>query len=121
MHATLRVSVLAAALALSLVSSISACTSIHHGKFERTAPLDRVVGVTTSAGKEIVFAERGATVAEDTLYAMGRKGQLRVPADSISRTATRKFSVVRTIALVGVTVFMASAIAVFSSGLDISP
>lgn len=121
MLAILRGSLLAAALALSLVPSVSACTSIHHGKFERTAPLDRVVGVTTSAGKEIVFAERGATVAEDTLYAMGRKGQLRVPADRISLTATRRFSAGRTIALVGAAAVTAFTIALFSSGLDISP
>jgi hypothetical protein len=87
------------AIALLLASSIVSCTSLHHRPFERGTDLEDVSGVTTRSGAEIPFAKSSATIKNDTLYALGEHGPLKMPTDSIARVSKRKVSVWRTAAL----------------------
>ena len=57
--------------------------STQHIPFNNTAKLDRITGVTTRSGREIPFFEPGASVTNDTLYAVDRRGQLILLTDSI--------------------------------------
>lgn len=88
-------------LLLLLAPSIAGCMSTQRIPYSNIAGLNRVTGVTTLSGSEIPFAKRGASVANDTLYAVGRRGQLTLPSDSIAQVWTRKFSLVRTLEIVG--------------------
>lgn len=88
------------AVILTLAPTIAGCKSTHHAPFDSNAPLDRASGVTLRSGKELNFASRGASIANDTLYAVGAKGQLLVPTDSIARVSTPQFSAGRTAILV---------------------
>jgi hypothetical protein len=82
--------VLAIMLLISLTSA--GCYSTHHQRLEPSASLDSVTGITTRAGKEIPFAQPGATVANDTLFATGTVGPLKVPIDSIATVTSHGFS-----------------------------
>jgi hypothetical protein len=87
------------AIALLLASSIVSCTSLHHRPFDSNADLDDISGVTTRSGTEIPFAKSSASIRNDTLYALGERGPLKMPTDSIARVSKRKVSVWRTAAL----------------------
>ena len=80
-----------------------------------TAKLDHLTGLTTRSGRDVKFYVPGATVTNDTLYAVDRGGQLILPTDSIAELWKPKFAVGRTLALVGgaavVTAGVAGAIA----------
>ena len=103
------------ALILLLAPSLAACTTTQRIPFSSTARLDRLTGVTTRSGRGIRFYAPGATVTNDTLYAVDRAGQLILPTDSIAEVWRPKFAVGRTVALVGgaalVTAGVAAAIA----------
>jgi hypothetical protein len=88
------------ALVLLLTPSIAGCSSTQRIPFNSAAPLDHATGVTMLSGSNISFAESGASLSNDTLYALGPQGQLKVPADSIAQLRNRKFSTGRTIGLV---------------------
>lgn len=103
------------ALLIVLAPSIAGCMSTQHIPFNNTAKLDRITGVTTRSGREIPFFEPGASVTNDTLYAVDRRGQLILPTDSIARVWNRKFSAVRTVGLVGGLALVGAAIAGFSA------
>lgn len=89
------------ALLLLILSASTGCTSTQRIPFNETADLRQASGVTTRSGREIQFADKGASISNDTLYARGRTGQLALPTDSIARLSSRHFSAVRTIGLVG--------------------
>jgi hypothetical protein len=103
------------ALLLLLAPSLAGCSSTQRIPFNISAGLDRLTGVTTRSGRDIKFFVPGATVTNDTLYAVDRGGQLILPTDSIAQLWKPKFSVGRTLALVGglgvVTAGVAGAIA----------
>jgi hypothetical protein len=103
------------ALLLLLAPSIAGCMSTQRIPFDNTARLDRITGVTTRSGREIPLFEPGASITNDTLYAVDRHGQLILPTDSIARVWNRKFSAVRTVGLVGGLALVGAAIAGFSA------
>jgi hypothetical protein len=76
------------------------CFSTHHQRLEPGTSLDEASGITTRSGEEIRFAVDGATIMNDTLFARGKSGALKVPTDSVARVASRKFSAWRTAAVV---------------------
>ena len=89
------------ALLLLLAPSIAGCMSTRQTPFNNNAVgLDRITGVTMRSGREIRFWQPGASITNDTLYAVGRQGQLILPTDSIARVWNRKVSPVRTTVLV---------------------
>lgn len=93
---------LRARVVLVLLASINTgCYATGHSRLGRGDELDRVTGVTTLSGKEISFATTGATIRNDTLFAVGHRGQVKVPVDSIALVSSRHFSTERTLALGG--------------------
>ena len=70
-------------LALLLAPTVAGCMTTQVRPFGSVERLDDMSGITTTAGRRISFKEQGAMVANDTLYAVGRDGQLIVPTDSI--------------------------------------
>jgi hypothetical protein len=88
-------------LLLLIMSASTGCMSTQRIPFNETADLRQASGVTTRSGREIHFAEKGASISNDTLYARDRTGQIALPTDSIARLSSRHFSAVRTIGLVG--------------------
>jgi hypothetical protein len=106
------------AIALLLASSTVSCTSLHHQPFDSHAGLDDISGVTTRSGTEVRFAESSASIKKDTLYAIGERGPIQMPTDSIARVSKRKLSVWRTVALslgIGAAAFVAIGVAVLTS------
>jgi hypothetical protein len=89
------------ALLLLLAPLVAGCTSTQRIPFSSTARLDRLTGVTTRSGRDIRFYLPGATITNDTLYAVDRGGQLILPTDSIAEVWKPKFAAGRTLALVG--------------------
>jgi len=83
-----------------LAPSVAGCASTQHVPFDNAAALDRITGVSMRSGREISFAKPGASVTNDTMYALGRTGQIVIPTDSIARVSKRKFSTARTVGLV---------------------
>ncbi|MEP7067254.1 MAG: hypothetical protein ABI889_14565 [Gemmatimonadota bacterium] len=65
-----------------------------------TAGLDQVTGVTMRSGQEISFREPGASVTNDSMYAVGARGQVVLPSDSVALVWSRKTSTGRTVGLV---------------------
>jgi hypothetical protein len=103
---------LATVALLSFIAPLLAgCSTIQRVPFNRTAPLSRASGVTTRSGSKISFAERGASTFDDTLFALGQQGQVRVPTADIAQVWTRKFAPGRTVGLVLGFAFTAAAIA----------
>ncbi|MDB4915262.1 MAG: hypothetical protein JWM95_2906, partial [Gemmatimonadetes bacterium] len=90
----------ALALLLLLAPSIAGCSSIQRTPFDNGVALDRVTGVTMRSGSNTPFAARGASISNDTLYALGSQGQLKLPADSVTQVWHRRFSPGRTVGLV---------------------
>lgn len=116
-----RRSIAAFSLALLLAPTIAGCATTQHRPFTGPQQLHDMTGVTTRAGRKIEFVEPGATVTNDTLYAVSRTGQLILPTDSIANVWNRKTSVGRTIGLVAgiaaLTAVIAGAVAFGNSGL----
>ena len=99
------------ALLLLLAPSLTACTTTQRIPYGSTAKLDHLTGLTTRSGRDVKFYVPGATVTNDTLYAVDRGGQLIVPTDSIAELWKPKFSVGRTLALVGGAAVVAAGVA----------
>ena len=85
---------------LFIAPLIAGCMSTQRVPFNNTVGLDRITGVTTRSGMDIPFAKPGAQITNDTLYAIGRSGQVVLPTDSIARVWNTKFSSGRTVGLV---------------------
>jgi hypothetical protein len=96
-----------------LVVSITACMTTRQAPFVNdTVGLDRITGVSMRSGQQIPFRERGASITNDSLYAVGAQGQMVLPTNDISRVWTRKVSPVRTAGLVtGVVVSLLGIVA----------
>jgi hypothetical protein len=109
------------ALLLLLAPSLAGCMTTQRIPFGNTAGLDRVTGVTTRSGRDIRFFQPGATITNDTLYAVDRDGQLILPTDSIAQLWKPKLAVGRTVVLgVGLAVLavgVVGAIAIKNDGL----
>src|SRR4051812_13403129 len=75
-----------------LVPSISGCMTTRHAAFNNGAQLDQITGVSLRSGQEIRFQSPGASITNDTMYALGPKGQLLLPTDSIAQVSNRKVS-----------------------------
>ncbi|HLB09558.1 MAG TPA: hypothetical protein VK617_08485 [Gemmatimonadaceae bacterium] len=110
----------ALALLLLLSPALAGCTTTQRIPFSSTARFDRLIGVTTRSGRDIRFYEPGATITNDTLYAVDRGGQLILPTDSIAQLWKPKISVGRTLAFTGgmaiLTVGVAGAISIGNDG-----
>jgi hypothetical protein len=107
-----------------LSPGVGACSSTQHVPFECGVPLMRATGVTMRSGEDVRFIAPGASIKNDTLYAVGHTGQLMIPTDSIATVSKREFSPIRTVGLVGglfAGVLLVALIGVASSGLNISP
>jgi hypothetical protein len=101
----------ALALLLLLAPSVTGCMTTQRAPFNDNAvKLDRVTGVTTRSGREIPFRLPGASIVNDTMYAVGSQGEISLPSDSVAQVWTRKTSPVRTVALVGGLALVAAAI-----------
>lgn len=116
-----RRSIAALSLVLLFAPTIAGCASTQYRPFTGTRQLDGMTGVTTLAGRKIAFVEPGAMVTNDTLYAVGKHGQLILPTDSIANVWNRKVSPGRTIGLVAgiaaLTVVIAGAVAFGNTNL----
>lgn len=89
------------ALVLLLAPSVTGCMTTRRTPFNNNAvKLDRIVGVTTRSGWEIRFRLPGASIVNDTMYAVGAQAEVTLPMDSISQVWERKTSPVRTVGLV---------------------
>jgi hypothetical protein len=106
------------ALLLFLAPSITGCATTQHVPFNDSAvKLDRITGVTTRSGRDIRFRLPGASIVDDTMYAVGPNGEVRLPTDSIAQLWKRKSSPVRTVGLVtGLFVVGIAALAAISFG-----
>jgi hypothetical protein len=100
MFRTWRRSVGTFAMLVTLAPSIAGCVSTQHIPFDSTVALDRAAGVSMRSGKEIAFSMPGASISNDTMYALGRTGKVIIPTDSIAAVSKKKFSAVRTVGLV---------------------
>jgi hypothetical protein len=100
------------ALVLLLAPTITGCTTTRQTPFnEHAVRLERATGVSMRSGKELRFRLPGASIVKDTMYAVGAKGEIIIPTDSIARVWDRKGSPVRTIALLAGVVVVGAAIA----------
>jgi hypothetical protein len=89
------------ALLLLLAPSITGCMTTRHTPFNANAvKLDRTTGVTTRSGRDVRFRLPGASIVNDTLYAVGPTGEVSLPTDSIAQLWSSKTSPVRTVGLV---------------------
>jgi len=106
--------VAALALFLVLAPTIAGCRSVERIPFNSTSRMDQTVGVTMRSGQKIAFDPKGASVRNDTLYGVSRKGQVMVsiPVDSIANVWRSKVSAGRTAGLV---LGMAAGLAVIAA------
>jgi hypothetical protein len=89
-------------LLILLVPSITGCATTRLTPFDSNlAGMDHITGVTMHSGQKIRFAHPGASITNDTMYAVASQGQVLLPTDSIAQVWNRKFSPVRTAGLVG--------------------
>jgi hypothetical protein len=109
-------------LLLLLAPSITGCMTTQHTPFNVNAVrLDRTTGVTTRGGRDIRFRLPGASIVNDTMYAVGPKGEVSLPTDSIAQLWCRKTSPVRTVGLItGLMVVGAAAFGAASFGNNFS-
>jgi len=77
----------------------------------KTVGLDRVTGITTRSGKEIRFRLPGASIVNDTMYAVGANGEMILPTDSIAQVWNQHTSAARTVGLVAGLALVGIAIA----------
>jgi hypothetical protein len=80
------------ALSLLLALSSAGCYTTRHQRLEPNASLGGATGITTRAGDQIQFAKPGATITNDTLFAIGTIGPLKVPTDSVADVTSRGYS-----------------------------
>ena len=100
------------AVLLLLAPSISGCMATQQTYFtNKTVGLDRVTGITTRSGKEIRFRLPGASIVNDTMYAVGANGEMILPTDSIAQVWNQHTSAARTVGLVAGLALVGIAIA----------
>jgi hypothetical protein len=88
------------AIALVLLTPfITGCFATRHVPLSERTNLAKANGVTTRSGRTIEFVVDGATIANDTLRAVGPDGTITVPTDSIAQISVRKFSTLKTVGL----------------------
>ncbi len=87
------------ALILSLSPTITGCMGTTQLPLDASTDLTRVTGVISRSGTHTVFASPGATITNDTLYAIGKNGQLLLPVDSIATVRKPATSIGRSVAL----------------------
>ena len=78
---------------------LSGCTVVRPSALDTSVKPAHIVGYTTQAGEKITFARDGAAVSRDTLFAIGAKGQLIIPVDSIRTVSVRETSVQNSVLL----------------------
>jgi hypothetical protein len=101
---------------LILALSSTGCLTTRQTSFsDKAVRLERVTGVTTRSGRDIRFRLPGASIVNDTMYAVGPNGEMILPTDSIAREWDRHTSPVRTVALVAGVAGVGIAIAGASS------
>ena len=106
------------ALLLLLAPSIAGCMTTRRTSFPNdNVGLDRITGVTMRSGREIKFSHPGASISNDTMYALGRQGQMLLPTDSIAGVSVRKVSAGRTVGVVAGLAAIGVAIMFFSTPL----
>lgn len=104
------------ALLLILAPSITGCMTTRQTYFaDNTVALDRVTGITTRSGRAIRFRLPGASIVNDTMYAVGPDAEMILPVDSIAQVWDRHTSAARTIGLVAGLAIVGIAIAGASS------
>lgn len=114
-------------LSLFLAPILSGCVSVQRAQYNPDASLGKITGVTTRSGTKIPFTSPGATITNDTLYGIGRQGQLMIPADSVAQVWSEKFSTKRTAGVVvglgvGVAAALLTAVAAsFGHGSFLAP
>lgn len=112
-------------LPLFLAPTVSGCMSVQRTQYNPDASLREITGVTTRSGTKIPFASPGASITNDTLYAIGPQGQVIIPADSVAQVWNHKFSPGRTVgAVAGLTAGVAAALLIavavsFGNGWDV--
>jgi outer membrane protein assembly factor BamB len=100
------------ALLLLLAPHLAGCYTTRAVAYNPNSLKD-ATGVTMRSGSTIMFEDGGASISDDTIYARGRDGQLKLPSDSVSSVWHRNFAPVKSgavivgLALVGV--FIAAA------------
>jgi hypothetical protein len=100
------------AIALMIALPNTGCYAPRYQRLEPGTSLDYASGITTRSGKEIRFSVDGATIRNDTLIARGREGEVKVPTDSVAQVRGRRFSPLRTGAVVaGITAAAFTALA----------
>lgn len=100
MFRTLRRPVGTLALLLVLAPSITGCMTTRQTYFtNNTVGLDRITGITTRSGREVRFRLPGASIVNDTMYAVGPDGEMILPTDSIAQVWNRHTSTARTVGL----------------------
>jgi len=100
------------ALLLVLATTITGCMTTHQTYFtNHTVALDRVTGITTRSGREIRFRLPGASIVNDTMYAVGPDAEMILPTDSIAQVWDRRTSTARTVGLVAGLALVGVAIA----------
>ena len=106
------------ALFLLLAPTLTGCMTTQQIPFGNNAVgLNTISGVTTRSGREIGFRLPGASIVNDTMYAIGSKGEVNLPVDSVARVWSRKTSPVRTVGLaVGLLVVGAAVAGAMSFG-----
>jgi hypothetical protein len=110
-------------LLLALMPSLTGCMTTRQTTFNSgTVGLDRITGVTMRSGQEIRFREPGASVANDSMYALGPGGRIVLPSDSIALVWQRKTSTGRSIGLVaGVAFVGATLVSIIAFGEHFQP
>jgi hypothetical protein len=86
---------------LAVAFNAGACMATQHVALDSRTDLHSASGITTHSGRKISFTTHGASIANDTLYAMTSAGPLIMPTDSIATISRKKFSAIRTLGLVG--------------------
>ncbi|HEV7704702.1 MAG TPA: hypothetical protein VGO46_10440 [Gemmatimonadaceae bacterium] len=106
---------LRALISVLLLPLFAGCYATHHVPLNEKIDLSKANGVTMRSGRKIAFAVEGATIANDTLRAVGRDGTITVPTDSIAQISERRFSARNTVGLaVGVGAVAFAALVVLS-------
>lgn len=104
------------ALCLTLSPSLAGCVATRHIPFDERADMNGITGVTMRSGAHVPFSVPGGQVTNDTLYGIGRKGQLLLPVDSVASVLKPERSTGRTVGLA----FVLLGVAVVAAGIAAS-
>jgi hypothetical protein len=82
-----------------LAPLLVACYATEHVALGPSVKPSEITGVTTVAGWQMSFKKNGATIANDTLRAIGPNGAVRLPKDSIRSVTVHRFDTTRTVGM----------------------